>query len=107
MPATGNKYGLKLDEFLRLERFDLSRRVPPSREETQHAIYSLADPQQVTYETFETILSMEWSPNCDNLDLLLSDVGVFPACVELLQLYCQTERRGVSLRFLSINHPNT
>lgn len=101
--TTENKYGLQLGEFFDPTSLDLSRRVPPSENDLRQAIRTLSCPEDVSCETFEQILAMEWTPTCAHLGLLLSSpkpesefAGVFPSCIKLLQQYCQVEGRGVS-----------
>lgn len=95
--ATGNRYGPELNDFLRAKGFDLSRHAPASKVEIQRAIHSLSDPFGVSCETFETILTMEWTPTCAYLDLMLSesDIGIFPACIKIIRVYCDAEGHEV------------
>ncbi|CAE6537460.1 unnamed protein product [Rhizoctonia solani] len=94
------RYGPKLEQYLRAGYFDLSQREPPTYDEAFEAIESLREDLDVTYKDFETILSMEKSPACVNLYLLLSTpedefIGIFPACVNLLRMYCNAEGHGI------------
>ncbi|CAE6397122.1 hypothetical protein ACGC1H_003109 [Rhizoctonia solani] len=93
-----NPYGPKLDEYLSLRRLGagvfLSVTEAPCEHKLQAAIESLCSSDNVHCETFETILSMERTPTCAYLYLLLSDVKVFPSCIRLLRAYCQ-EGRGI------------
>ncbi|CAE6442098.1 unnamed protein product [Rhizoctonia solani] len=101
--GSGNdhRYGPELNQYLRTGCLDLSQREPPTQDEAIEAIEALRN-LDATYEDFETILSMEKSPACLNLCLLLSTpdddfIGIFPACVGLLRIYCNAEGNGVGL----------
>lgn len=91
----GGRYGLSLDQYFSSGQHDLSRRTPPSRAEILRAIRSLPNPSSVSCETFEIILAMGRTPAAAHLDLLLSDIGVFRECFELLLLYAKTEGANV------------
>jgi hypothetical protein len=95
-----SKYGLKLNEFLRSKELAQPRHLSPSGKEISQAIYSLSNSRNVSCATFETILAMERSPACQHLGLLVSQVAIFPSCVNLLREYCYGEGRGVGFFFL-------
>ncbi|CAE6458748.1 unnamed protein product [Rhizoctonia solani] len=94
------RYGPTLDRYLDKESLQLQKSTPhsgpafPSREEIRQAILQLSEPEKVTYLTFETILSLENTEVCNNLDLLLSDSAraSLPACLRLVSAYCQDGR---------------
>ncbi|KDN40809.1 hypothetical protein RSAG8_07827, partial [Rhizoctonia solani AG-8 WAC10335] len=95
-----DRYGPKLEQYLHAGYFDPAQREPPTHDEALGAIEALREDLNVTYEDFETILSMEKSPACYNLYLLLStpddnSIGLFPACVNLLRVYCNAEGNGI------------
>ncbi|KAL5638700.1 hypothetical protein ACGC1H_003157 [Rhizoctonia solani] len=95
-----HRYGPKLEQYLRAGYFDLSQHEPPSHDKTLEVIEAIRDGLNVTYEDFQTILSMEKSPACHNLYRLLSTpddtfIGLFPACVNLLRVYCNAEGNGI------------
>ncbi|CAE6471127.1 unnamed protein product [Rhizoctonia solani] len=87
-------YGPTLEEYLNCStpacQLQLTaRRRLPSREDILDAIQLLSEPDKVTYQTFETILALEFSPVCINLDLLVSDAAQasLPACFHLIEKY--------------------
>ncbi|KDN34007.1 hypothetical protein RSAG8_12890, partial [Rhizoctonia solani AG-8 WAC10335] len=84
------RYGPKLEEYFYSRDFNVFRHEPPSRDDILHAIDLLHHPQDVSYSTFETILSLERVPTWKNLDLLVSESaeGAFSACLQLLLQYC-------------------
>ncbi|CAE6396831.1 unnamed protein product [Rhizoctonia solani] len=92
-----NHYGPVLDKYLETYGLQLqkagshSNPGSPSREDIRQAILQLSEPEKVTYLTFETILSLENTELCSNLDLLLSDSAKasLPACFRLASAYCQ------------------
>ncbi|CAE7158987.1 unnamed protein product [Rhizoctonia solani] len=99
-PSDEQRYGPELEQYLRAGYFDLSLREPPTHEEALEAIKALRNDLDVTYEDFETILAMEKSPACSSLYNLLSTpddnfIGIFPACINLLQAYCSAEGNGI------------
>ncbi|CAE6524064.1 unnamed protein product [Rhizoctonia solani] len=83
----GNKYGPQLAEDLSKggcsRPYELA--VSLTRQHISDAVGSLSQPDHVTYQTFETLMALEWSPLCDHIDLLLDGNGVFPLCIELLR----------------------
>ncbi|KAF8599193.1 hypothetical protein BDV93DRAFT_511898 [Ceratobasidium sp. AG-I] len=91
MTSGGGKtaqYGLTVKEFL------VSPRPPTmisslSKAELVVAIKALAEPENVSPSTLETILLMKRSPLCTHLPLLLSEPGVIPSCIGLLRGYTQ------------------
>ncbi|CAE7223596.1 unnamed protein product, partial [Rhizoctonia solani] len=95
-----NRYGPVLDKYLEMGRFQLQKQMSyssprsPSREDIRQAILQLSDPEKVTYLTFETILSLEDTEACSDLELLLSDAAKdsLPACFRLASAYCQGGR---------------
>ncbi|CAE6512525.1 unnamed protein product [Rhizoctonia solani] len=93
-----NKYGPKLATYLTGEGYNRPRLLAPSltRLHIADAVKSLADPKKVTYQTFETLMALEWSPACDHIDLVLDDseVDVFPLCIKLLRVL-RSEKRTV------------
>ncbi|CAE6458573.1 unnamed protein product [Rhizoctonia solani] len=82
----GNKYGPQLAEYLSTGGYGRSYELAASltRQHIADAVKSLAQPESVTYQTFETLMTLEWSPLCDHLDLLV-DGDVFPLCIKLLR----------------------
>ncbi|KAH7337783.1 hypothetical protein B0J17DRAFT_664245 [Rhizoctonia solani] len=87
-------YGPTLEEYLNPSapacQLQLTaRRRYPSRRDILDAILLLSEPDKVTYQTFETILALEFNPVCTNLDLLVSDVAQasLPACFQLIEKY--------------------
>ncbi|CAE6480117.1 unnamed protein product [Rhizoctonia solani] len=89
------RYGPLLDDLINLQKHSWPQVPNPSRNEIRQAIYSLSDPESVTYMTFATILAMERTPACNHLALLASDACIFPACIKLLRKYCHVERKGL------------
>ncbi|CAE6388575.1 unnamed protein product [Rhizoctonia solani] len=78
----------------------MSEREPPTHDKILEVIEAIRDGLNVNYEDFQTILSMEKSPACRNLYLLLSTpddtfIGLFPACVNLLRVYCNAKGNGI------------
>ncbi|CAE7139950.1 unnamed protein product [Rhizoctonia solani] len=91
-----DRYGPTLEEYLNpnthgYELQLVTRRVLPSRQDILDAIALLSEPEEVTYQTFETILALEWSPACNNLDILVSGAAQtsLPACFLLITKYCE------------------
>ncbi|CUA72791.1 Bifunctional P-450/NADPH-P450 reductase [Rhizoctonia solani] len=82
-----NKYGPELAEYLSKGGYGHPYELAGSltRQHIIDAVHSLAQPERVTYQTFETLMALEWSPLCDHLDLLLDNSGVFPLCIKLLR----------------------
>ncbi|CAE7176879.1 unnamed protein product [Rhizoctonia solani] len=101
---SSSRYGPVLDKYLDMGGLQLrnlksiSHPSPiarsPSREEIRQAILQLSDPEKVTYLTFETILSLENTEACSDLELLLSHSAKdsLPACFRLASAYCQGSR---------------
>ncbi|CAE6431659.1 unnamed protein product, partial [Rhizoctonia solani] len=88
----GKKYGPQLTEYLSTREYGRPCELAASltRQHIANAIKSLAQSESVTYQTFETLMALEWSPLCDHLDLLLDNSEVFPLCIKLLrQLHSQ------------------
>ncbi|KAG8683261.1 hypothetical protein FRC11_013777 [Ceratobasidium sp. 423] len=83
----GDKYGPKLAEYLSTGGYNRPYELAASltRQHIADAVKSLAQPEHVNYQTFETLMALEWSPLCDHIDLLLDNSGVFPLCIKLLR----------------------
>ncbi|CAE6427491.1 unnamed protein product [Rhizoctonia solani] len=87
---TDGKYGPELADYLNEQGYNRPRELAPSltRVHIADAVKSLADPEHVTYQTFETLMALEWNPVCNHMDLILSDSRVYPLCIKLLRLIC-------------------
>ncbi|CAE6448073.1 unnamed protein product [Rhizoctonia solani] len=94
-PERDGRYGPLLSELIGLQELSLPLVSNPSRNEIRQAIYSLSDPESVSYMTFATILAMQRAPACNYLALLASDACIFPACIKLLRKYCHVERQSL------------
>ncbi|CAE6494049.1 unnamed protein product [Rhizoctonia solani] len=85
------RYGPALKEYL------LSKQLNrlPSVNSIRRAIRTLSDPEKVTCETFETILYLGDHSIYTHLPILLSEDAraALPACIGLIETYCQGGRR--------------
>ncbi|CAE6511735.1 unnamed protein product [Rhizoctonia solani] len=91
-----DRYGPIVEEYLNPNTHACKvQSALPSRQDILDAITLLSEPDEVTYQTFETILALEWSPACINLDLLASDAAQtsLPACFRLIKSYCEGGNR--------------
>ncbi|KAH7325202.1 hypothetical protein B0J17DRAFT_682634 [Rhizoctonia solani] len=86
-------FGPRLDEYLILRRKRASWGRTPSKDEIRQAIASLAEPQSVSYTTFEIILALERTPLYTHLSLLLTGAHVLPSCIWLLKQHCNDQIR--------------
>ncbi|CAE6458480.1 unnamed protein product [Rhizoctonia solani] len=93
-----NKYGPKLAVYLSEEGHNRPRDIAVSLTgiHIADALKSLAEPDCVTFETFETLMALEWSPVCGHVDSLIGDDSkVFPLCFNLLKLLCFHEKKKI------------
>jgi hypothetical protein len=96
-----DKYGPKLAVYLNEGGFNRPRDLATSLTgiHIADALKSLAEPERVTFRTFETLMALEWSPVCDHVDLLVGDDSkVFPLCFNLLKLLCFHDKKKVGGR---------
>ncbi|CAE6451128.1 unnamed protein product [Rhizoctonia solani] len=89
-----DKYGPTLTVYLNEAGYKRSRELAPSLTEAHivDAVKSLAEPERVTFQTFETLMALEWSPLCAHIYLILDDHGVYPLCIKLLRSIYAEER---------------
>ncbi|CEL63957.1 hypothetical protein RSOLAG1IB_10940 [Rhizoctonia solani AG-1 IB] len=93
-----DKYGPKLAVYLNEGGFNRPRDLATSLTgiHIADALKSLAEPERVTFRTFETLMALEWSPVCDHADLLVGDDSkVFPLCFNLLKLLCFHDKKKI------------
>ncbi|CAE6451134.1 unnamed protein product [Rhizoctonia solani] len=90
------KYGPRITTYFNELGYNRPRELAPSLTGVHiaDAVKSLVDPERATYQTFETLMALEWSPLCDHIDLILDDHGVYPLCIKLLRSVC-SENRGI------------
>ncbi|CAE6485302.1 unnamed protein product [Rhizoctonia solani] len=82
------KYGPGLSEYLGEAGYNCSRKMASTltKVHVADAVKSLVRPECVTYQTFETLMALEWSPVCNHIGLILGDSRVYPLCIKLLRL---------------------
>ncbi|KEP47339.1 hypothetical protein V565_159340 [Rhizoctonia solani 123E] len=82
-----DKYGPTLTIYLNEAGYKHPRELAPSLTVSHiaDAVKSLAEPERVTFHTFETLMALEWSPLCNHMELILGDSKVYPLCIKLLR----------------------
>ncbi|EUC58252.1 hypothetical protein RSOL_241720 [Rhizoctonia solani AG-3 Rhs1AP] len=82
-----DKYGPTLTIYLNEAGYKHPRELAPSLTVSHiaDAVKSLAEPERVTFQTFETLMALEWSPLCNHMELILGDSKVYPLCIKLLR----------------------